>query len=525
MAFPSNPSNGDTYSENNVVFVYRDGVWTTTGGGANFALGATGATGPQGEPGPPGPAATMGATGPEGPQGATGPIGATGSIGATGPQGLKGDKGDKGDEGPPNPNADTLDNLNSTQFLRSDASDTATGAITFNGSVNIRSVLDLADDDVLRMGSSDDWQARFNSNGWLYINQIANGIIFQDNGTNRMRLEDSGVFRPETNNTGTLGSSSAYWNNLYTTSANVSGTLNVRGAIDLADSDILRFGSGDDCELFCNGTHMYMDLNSGIGNFYIRDGTTNRFTFDDNGNFTASGDLSCNDITCQAAEETQVNINDGRGFYMRLFTRRSSTDDRDFGIYNATHGRTIFRYKNDGSSAPIGSDRILMCEGGGRVAINRTSASTTLHVGGTITGSSKNFRIEHPLPSKKDTHDLVHVAFEGPDAKVLYSGMVDLVDGMATVNIDTAHRMTEGTFEALADLDSWTTTNESGWEPVRGNVVGNILTIECKDPTSTDKVYYEVRGIRKDPAICDCPSHQNDGELIVEPLKETRDEE
>jgi len=47
-------------------------------------------------------------------------------------------------------------------------------------------------------------------------------------------------------------------------------------------------GSGDDAELFCNGSHLYLDLNGGIGNFYIRDGTTTRFTFNDNGTLTAT---------------------------------------------------------------------------------------------------------------------------------------------------------------------------------------------------------------------------------------------
>ena len=98
--------------------------------------------------------------------------------------------------------ADTLDGINSGSFLRSDANDTASGTLTFNGLVNIR------------------------------------------------------------------------------------------GNMDLADNDILRFGTGDDCELFCNGSHMYMDLNSGIGNFYIRDGTTTRFTFDDSGAFTATGNIT-----------------------------------------------------------------------------------------------------------------------------------------------------------------------------------------------------------------------------------------
>ena len=78
------------------------------------------------------------------------------------------------------------------------------------------------------------------------------------------------------------------------------GTVNIRSALDPeSDNDILRFGSkGDDCEMFVDGSHMYMDLNSGIGNFYIRDGTTTRFTFDDAGSFTATGNVTAySDIT------------------------------------------------------------------------------------------------------------------------------------------------------------------------------------------------------------------------------------
>ena len=83
----------------------------------------------------------------------------------------------------------------------------------------------------------------------------------------------------------------------------IAGVLNVRNAIDLADNDILRFGSGDDVEFFCNGSHMYTDLNSGIGNWYIRDGTTTRFTFDDAGHFTATGN-----ITAYSDERLKDNI-------------------------------------------------------------------------------------------------------------------------------------------------------------------------------------------------------------------------
>jgi hypothetical protein len=78
----------------------------------------------------------------------------------------------------------------------------------------------------------------------------------------------------------------------FTGDVTVNTVLNVRTAIDLADNDILRFGTGDDCEFFCNGSHMYTDLNSGIGNWYIRDGSTTRFTFDDDGSFTATSNIT-----------------------------------------------------------------------------------------------------------------------------------------------------------------------------------------------------------------------------------------
>jgi len=64
------------------------------------------------------------------------------------------------------------------------------------------------------------------------------------------------------------------------------------GTLRFNDNIICSFGTGNDAELFCNGSHMYMDLNSGIGNFYIRDGSTTRFTFDDAGSFTATGNIS-----------------------------------------------------------------------------------------------------------------------------------------------------------------------------------------------------------------------------------------
>jgi len=83
--------------------------------------------------------------------------------------------------------------------------------------------------------------------------------------------------------------------NTSVTNWTVLSTLNVRGVIDLADNDILRFGTGDDVEMFFSGTDMFMDINNGE-DFKIRDGNSGnatRFTFDaDNGNFTATGNIT-----------------------------------------------------------------------------------------------------------------------------------------------------------------------------------------------------------------------------------------
>ena len=70
------------------------------------------------------------------------------------------------------------------------------------------------------------------------------------------------------------------------------------GTLRFNDNVILALGSGDDAEFFVDGSHCYLDLNSGIGNFYIRDGTTTRFTFDDAGSFTATANVTAySDIT------------------------------------------------------------------------------------------------------------------------------------------------------------------------------------------------------------------------------------
>jgi hypothetical protein len=59
---------------------------------------------------------------------------------------------------------------------------------------------------------------------------------------------------PVTDNTGVIGDATTTWSNGQFTSLTIDNTLNVRAAIDLADSDVLRMGSSDDWQIFYNGT-------------------------------------------------------------------------------------------------------------------------------------------------------------------------------------------------------------------------------------------------------------------------------
>jgi len=170
-------------------------------------------------------------------------------------------------------------------------------------------------------------------------------------------------------------------------------------------------------------------------------------------------------------------------------------------------------FLRDGSGTS-GNDFIKFENSGGEVASINSSGGAIFS---TVSKGSGSFKIAHPLESKSATHNLVHSFIEGPQADLIYRGRVDLVNGSATVNIDTASGMTDGTFDVLCrDVQSFT-TNESGWTAVRSSVDGNILTIEAQDSACTDLISWMVVGERKDPHMYDTAWTDDEGKVIVEP--------
>ena len=190
------------------------------------------------------------------------------------------------------------------------------------------------------------------------------------------------------------------------------------------------------------------------------------------------------------------------------------------------HGGGI-SYNGDGSPSFVNNetaDHITfyrMSNGTRERVFHYSYANNSVNFRGGISAPSKSFRITHPHPSKKDTHDLVHSSIEGPQCDNIYRGKVDLIDGTATVNIDTASNMTDGTFVLLNRDIQCFTSNETGWTNVKGSVTGNLLTIIAQDNTCTDTISWMVVGERQDDDLKleDVNTTDSDGKLIVELLK------
>jgi hypothetical protein len=143
----------------------------------------------------------------------------------------------------------------------------------------------------------------------------------------------------------------------------------------------------------------------------------------------------------------------------------------------------------------------------------------TVNVVGTFTAGTKTFQIPHPLPELNDTNYLIHGCLEGPRLDLIYRGVVTLVAGSATVDLDEAAGMTAGTWALLCRDAQVFSSNETGWYHVRGTVSGSTLTIECEEGICTDTVSWMVVAERQDDEIRAQSSTDDEGHLMIEPLQ------
>jgi hypothetical protein len=173
--------------------------------------------------------------------------------------------------------------------------------------------------------------------------------------------------------------------------------------------------------------------------------------------------------------------------------------------WNSDTGDLLLYYADSDSSQWVSA----IGGAGGFFTLN--SATSTISTPYTIAAAGKSFKIPHPLPSLSDDYFLMHTSVEAPDATLLYRGKSQLINGRASVNIDEYMRMTEGTFVALSHKPNCHISNNVDWTPVRGNVNGNILTIESKDESCNVEVEWLVTCTRRDPSTYNFPTIDENG--------------
>lgn len=183
-----------------------------------------------------------------------------------------------------------------------------------------------------------------------------------------------------------------------------------------------------------------------------------------------------------------------------------------YGVYGQTGSNSyggVIGYNNGGTKYGILGYSTTYCFYG----------SGDAYIGGTLSKNAGSFKIDHPLPSMANTHYLVHSFVESPTADNIYRGKIKLNSGSATVNLDDAANMTEGTFTALNGNIQVFLQNDTGWSPVRGSIIMNLLNIECQDETSNDTISWLVIGTRQDAAIMESTMTDEFGQVVIEKLK------
>jgi len=139
--------------------------------------------------------------------------------------------------------------------------------------------------------------------------------------------------------------------------------------------------------------------------------------------------------------------------------------------------------------------------------------SGDLNVTGTLTKGAGAFKIDHPI---LDGQKLYHGFVEAPEYGLLYRGMAE-VEGMATVDIDSACHMTAGTFEAIAKNPTIYLQNMFSFDAVLSSMVMDGKFTICSENTKqTIMVTWLIIAERKDKFVMESEDTDDNGHLILE---------
>ena len=406
---------------------------------------------------------------------------------------------------------DAFADLELSSTLTVAGASTLTGAVTMSGDASVGDDLSLASDAaVLNFGADSDVSLTHVADTGLLLNSTRQLQFFD--ASQRIAAVDATTL--------SIGATDEI--DLTATALDLNGNVDISGTTTLGS------------DLSVPATNKI--LLDGGDNTYIQESSADVLQVVVGGNDAIRIRDSANDVNIQTldltVDATQKIYLDGGG---NTYLHESTGDTIQMVVGGVSH----FQVQGDGVIIP--SAHNLYLDGGGNTYITEGSADvmrffaggakqfevtgTNMSVVGALSKGSGSFRIDHPLDSMKDTHDLVHSFIEGPRADLMYRGSVQLSGGTATVDLDAAATMTDGTWELLCrDPQVWV-QNEDGWTQVRGSVSGSTLTITAQDGDCTDTVSWLVVAERQDEHMMDTNWTDNNGRVIVEPEKPAEDEE
>jgi len=526
--------------------IYDAGSWQATGLGATGPTGSTGPTGPSfqtgvtGPTGPTGATGTTGATGPTGATGATGPTGATGATGATGPTGA-----DSTVTGPTGATGAT----GSTGPTGSDATVTGpTGPTGPTGATVAGSDTQVQFNDG---GSAFGGDAGFiydKTNDLATLTRLAIGATMGDYGLLLVNTTDaaSGAqqysppirWRSEGWQTGATGSSQTV--DFRTFGRPIQGAAAPAGAFDFQAS--INGGAYSDLmTILSNGVleTTKISVNSGNTSFATvavaqHDAMSrgilvigaNPTVADDETNYRLAllvETLKCNiantktDSGYRIGAQCAAYISDS-DFEGTLDNQRGLWVRAGASVVGAAGARTV----TNSYALYVENLTVAGFTATNSYGIYQASSGANnyfagdLDIGGELSKGSGTFKIDHPLfPTEKF---LYHGFVEAPQYDLIYRGIVQLVAGKATIDIDATFGMTSGTFAALCHNAVVTSIqNQDGFARCKPEAIkGGVFTVVCEDRSSTDSLSWVVIAERKDPFIINSKSTDIDGHLLVE---------